>query len=160
MMPNPCGSCPPPPPTHPPTHPCTPLFPNHSCKHKGLAHPQTWTTAESCPLAFVLRKARSKPLNNHSPALDSDRDALRAGDGDPTSLDLVTTAGDPRPVVICGFGELGQTVANMIESPLAISMENRQMPYIAFDLSPDRIRNARAAGFNVMYGNPTHLVSA
>ena len=73
---------------------------------------------------------------------------------------MTTTAGDPRPVVICGFGELGQTVANMIESPLAVSMENRQMPYIAFDLSPDRVRNAREAGFNVMYGNPTHVVSS
>ena len=58
-----------------------------------------------------------------------------------------------RPVVICGFGEIGQTVANMLESPFAISLERGRVPYVAFDMSPTRLEAARAAGFNVMYGN-------
>lgn len=60
---------------------------------------------------------------------------------------------DPNPVVICGFGQLGQTVANMIESPLAMSLESRQLPYIAFDHRADRCNSAKAAGFNVTFGN-------
>lgn len=60
---------------------------------------------------------------------------------------------DSRAVVICGFGELGQTLANMLESPLAMSLERGCVPYIAFDLQPSRLRRAREAGFNVLYGD-------
>ena len=66
---------------------------------------------------------------------------------------------DPNPIVICGFGQLGQTVANMIESPLAVSLESRQMPYVAFDHRADRCNSARAAGFNVTFGNGSANVS-
>lgn len=59
---------------------------------------------------------------------------------------------DMRPVVICGFGELGQSVVNMLESPLSQTLERGQVPYVAFDLQPARIKAARAAGFNVVYG--------
>lgn len=59
---------------------------------------------------------------------------------------------DMRPVVICGFGELGQSVVNMLESPLSQALERGQVPYVAFDLQPSRIKAARAAGFNVLYG--------
>lgn len=61
-------------------------------------------------------------------------------------------ARDMRPVVICGFGELGQSVVNMLESPLSQTLERGQVPYVAFDLQPARIKGARAAGFNVLYG--------
>ncbi|KAK9810162.1 hypothetical protein WJX72_005895 [[Myrmecia] bisecta] len=60
---------------------------------------------------------------------------------------------DPRPIVICGFGELGQTLANMLESPFAVSLERGQVPYVAFDLVPARLKPAREAGFNVLYGD-------
>lgn len=60
---------------------------------------------------------------------------------------------DMRPVVICGFGELGQSVVNMLESPLSQTLERGQVPYVAFDLQPARIKAARAAGFNVVYGD-------
>ena len=71
---------------------------------------------------------------------------------------------DMRPVVICGFGELGQSVVNMLESPLSQTLERGQVPYVAFDLQPSRIKAARAAGFNVLYGSvvshrgPVHLM--
>ena len=75
--------------------------------------------------------------------------------------DLTLSGGEPkdqkdvRPVVICGFGEIGQTVANMLESPFAISLERGKVPYVAFEMSPHRLEAAREAGFNVMYGDAT-----
>ena len=71
----------------------------------------------------------------------------------------MTARMDPNPIVICGFGQLGQTVANMIESPLAVSLESRQMPYVAFDHRADRCNSAKAAGFNVTFGNGSPNVS-
>ena len=38
------------------------------------------------------------------------------------------------------FGELGQTVANMLESPLAVSAQSSPVRYIGFDMQPARIR--------------------
>ena len=101
-----------------------------------------------------------------------------------------------RPVVICGFGELGQLVANALESLLLSAPQGglspagsgggggamtlmvegvgnidgndattpakqlkmrarrkKRPPYVAFDLNPSRVRAARAAGFNVTYGD-------
>jgi hypothetical protein len=52
---------------------------------------------------------------------------------------IVPLKADYRPVVICGFGELGQTVANMLESPLAATLDQAPVGYIAFDLQPARI---------------------
>jgi Kef-type K+ transport system membrane component KefB/voltage-gated potassium channel Kch len=68
----------------------------------------------------------------------------------------------PAPVVICGFSELGQLVANALESPLvggggagagggsAVGTVRRT---VAFDLNPARVQAARAAGFNCLYGD-------
>ena len=66
---------------------------------------------------------------------------------------LVAASRDMRPVVICGFGELGQSLVNMLESPLSQTLERGPVPYVAFDLQPARIKAARAAGFNVLYGD-------
>jgi len=116
---------------------------------------------------------------------DSDDDGGASGHGGATA----------RPIVICGFGELGQLVANALESPLLsapqgglspagssgggemmMMMEGvgnvdgndattpakqqkmrarrkKRPPYVAFDLNPSRVRAARAAGFNVTYGD-------
>ena len=71
-----------------------------------------------------------------------------------SSLDDDSYEGAPSPVVVCGFGELGQMVANALESPLAGGGGARgPPPYIAFDLNPGRVRAARDAGFNVLYGD-------
>ena len=51
-----------------------------------------------------------------------------------------------RPVVIiCGFGRVGQIVAQMLTA------EN--IPYIAIDLDANAVMVGRERGFNVMYGN-------
>ncbi|GLC53047.1 hypothetical protein PLESTB_000702300 [Pleodorina starrii] len=57
------------------------------------------------------------------------------------------------PVVICGFSPAGQMVANMLESPLATGSD--VLPYLAFDLDPDRVAAGRKAGFKVLFGDPT-----
>jgi len=53
------------------------------------------------------------------------------------------------PVVICGFGGVGQTVANMLCSPAL----GRPLPYVAFDNNVARVQAAQEAGFNVLYGD-------
>lgn len=43
------------------------------------------------------------------------------------------------PIVICGFGGVGQTVANILASPAL----GRPLPYIAFDNNPARVQVGR-----------------
>lgn len=76
--------------------------------------------------------------------LPGDADGGLAASEVQTSKDLV---------VVCGFGELGQTVANMLESPLALSNKGSMPAYIGFDMQPTRIQAARDVGFNVTYGD-------
>ncbi|GLI67394.1 hypothetical protein VaNZ11_011578 [Volvox africanus] len=64
-------------------------------------------------------------------------------------------AGVTDPVVICGFSPAGQMIANMLESPLASSDGSSVMPYVAFDLDPDRVAAGRKAGFKVLFGDAT-----
>ena len=52
-------------------------------------------------------------------------------------------------VIICGFGRIGQNVARFLE--------RENTPYIALDLDPIRIREAKQAGQPVIYGDSTHL---
>ena len=58
-------------------------------------------------------------------------------------------------VVICGFGRSGQSLARMIDQ--------EKIPYIALDMDPDRVKEAAAAGDNVVYGDASrenYLVAA
>jgi CPA2 family monovalent cation:H+ antiporter-2 len=48
-------------------------------------------------------------------------------------------------VLICGYGRSGQAVARVLEQ--------EGMPYMALDLDPDRVRQARAAGQSVAFGD-------
>jgi CPA2 family monovalent cation:H+ antiporter-2 len=52
-------------------------------------------------------------------------------------------------VLICGFGRCGQNLARVLES--------QNIPYMALDLDPDRVRQAAAAGHNVAFGDSTRL---
>jgi CPA2 family monovalent cation:H+ antiporter-2 len=54
-------------------------------------------------------------------------------------------------VIICGFGRSGQNLARLLE------LEN--IPYMALDLDPDRVRQAAAAGQSVVYGDAARLQS-
>src|SRR5659263_33367 len=52
-------------------------------------------------------------------------------------------------VIICGYGCCGQNLARMLEQ------EN--IPYIALDLDPDRVRQAAVAGDSVVFGDAARL---
>lgn len=51
-------------------------------------------------------------------------------------------------VVICGFGRIGQNLADF--------MKAQSIPYIALDIDPALIREAREAGSDVYYGDSSH----
>jgi CPA2 family monovalent cation:H+ antiporter-2 len=67
----------------------------------------------------------------------------------PTELALETAAtrelAKREHVIICGFGRVGQNLARVLEQ--------RGFEYIALDLDPFRVRDARQAGDPVVYGD-------
>ena len=54
-------------------------------------------------------------------------------------------------VIICGYGRCGQNLARMLDT--------EQIPYMALDLDPDRVRQAAAAGDSVVFGDAARLQS-
>ncbi len=52
-------------------------------------------------------------------------------------------------VIICGYGRCGQNLARMLE--------RENIPYMALDLDPDRVRQAAAAGDSVVFGDAARL---
>ncbi|KAL3002598.1 hypothetical protein AAZX31_08G062800 [Glycine max] len=59
------------------------------------------------------------------------------------------------PVVILGFGQMGQVLANFLSNPLASGGDSDEVgwPYVAFDLDPSVVKAARKIGFPVLYGD-------
>jgi len=60
-----------------------------------------------------------------------------------------------RHVVICGYGRSGQAMGRLLEL--------QDIPYVALDLDPDRVRQAQAAGQSVAFGDaakPQALIAA
>ena len=60
----------------------------------------------------------------------------------------ITTQGH---VIICGYGRSGQNLARLLDK--------QQIPYMALDLDPDRVRQAAAAGQSVVFGDAARLQS-
>jgi CPA2 family monovalent cation:H+ antiporter-2 len=56
-----------------------------------------------------------------------------------------------RHVIICGYGRSGQNLARLLAP--------EKIPYMALDLDPDRVRQAAAAGQNVVFGDAARLQS-
>ncbi len=54
-------------------------------------------------------------------------------------------------VIICGYGRSGQNLASILH--------REGIPYMALDLDPDRVRQAAAAGQNVVFGDAARLQS-
>jgi monovalent cation:H+ antiporter-2, CPA2 family len=54
-------------------------------------------------------------------------------------------------VIIAGYGRSGQNLARLLE--------RENIPYMALDLDPDRVRNAAAAGQSVVFGDAARLQS-
>jgi CPA2 family monovalent cation:H+ antiporter-2 len=76
---------------------------------------------------------------------------LRRHTVEPTEVALETAAtrelARREHVIICGFGRVGQNIARVIET--------RGFEFIALDLDPHRVRDARQAGDAVVYGDAT-----
>ncbi len=51
--------------------------------------------------------------------------------------------------ILCGYGRIGQNVGHFLEE--------ESIPYVAVDLDPSRVREARIAGEPVYYGDSTEL---
>ncbi|KAG9445890.1 hypothetical protein H6P81_012018 [Aristolochia fimbriata] len=69
------------------------------------------------------------------------------------------------PVIILGFGQMGQVLANFLSTPLASGLDgdNVGWPFVAFDLDPSAVKAAQELGFPVLYGDgsrPAVLQSA
>jgi voltage-gated potassium channel Kch len=64
------------------------------------------------------------------------------------------------PVVIIGFGQMGQVLANFLSTPLATGLggDAGGWPYVAFDLDPGRVKAACKLGFPVLYGDGSRPV--
>lgn len=87
---------------------------------------------------FLLRNNRSlarRVLREHGP-----HQAAPPPDEDPTA-DVARR----EHVILCGFGRVGQNIARVLES--------QGFEYIAMDLDPARVRNARQGGDPVVYGD-------
>eukprot|EP01026_Neomeris_dumetosa_P044878 TRINITY_DN38026_c0_g1_i6.p1 TRINITY_DN38026_c0_g1~~TRINITY_DN38026_c0_g1_i6.p1 ORF type:complete len:649 (-),score=72.13 TRINITY_DN38026_c0_g1_i6:70-2016(-) len=78
---------------------------------------------------------------------------LISAEGETLQLEIQAGVGDQgnktqEQIVICGFGQVGQVIYNMLTSPLA----PKKYSVVAFDLNPSRVRAGRELGLNVMYG--------
>lgn len=60
-------------------------------------------------------------------------------------LEAVNTDKLKGHVIICGYGRIGQSVAHFLEE--------EQIPYVALDLDPMKVKEAYTAGEKVFYGN-------
>lgn len=68
------------------------------------------------------------------------------------------------PVVILGFGQMSQVLANFLSTPLASGIDgDAGWPFVAFDLDPSVVKASSKLGFPVLYGDgsrPAVLQSA
>ncbi|XP_020599791.1 K(+) efflux antiporter 3, chloroplastic isoform X2 [Phalaenopsis equestris] len=69
------------------------------------------------------------------------------------------------PVVILGFGQMAQVLANFLSMPLASGCDSNTIgwPYVVFDLNLSEVQAARRLGFPILYGDgsrPAVLQSA
>jgi len=68
--------------------------------------------------------------------------APAAADAEPPLMPKVPVSGH---AILCGFGRIGQGVAHLLEE--------ERIPYVALDLDPVRVKEARLAGEPVFYGD-------
>ncbi|KAK2662782.1 hypothetical protein Ddye_001356 [Dipteronia dyeriana] len=85
-------------------------------------------------------------------------------DAEEKTEEMVSFEGS-EPVVILGFGQMGQVLANFLSTPLATGGDGGFMgwPYVAFDLNPSVVKASRKLGFPTLYGDgsrPAVLQSA
>jgi len=115
----------------------------------GLVAPQ-WTSPVLA--SMVLSMLATPFLIMHSNAIVN---RLSSSDWLMQSVALTSiakrTIATERHVIICGYGRSGQNLARLLAK--------EQIPYMALDLDPDRVRQAAAAGQSVVFGDAARLQS-
>ncbi|KVI10890.1 Cation/H+ exchanger, partial [Cynara cardunculus var. scolymus] len=72
--------------------------------------------------------------------------------GDKTAEEAIFDATEP--VVILGFGQMSQVLANFLSTPLASGLDgDAGWPFVAFDLDPTVVKASRKLGFPILYGD-------
>jgi len=61
------------------------------------------------------------------------------------------------PVVILGFNQYGQVLANMLTAPTIGNILPNKRSFVAFDLEPSRVKAARECNLNVYYGDGSNM---
>ncbi|KAK4476945.1 hypothetical protein RD792_016114 [Penstemon davidsonii] len=83
---------------------------------------------------------------------------------DESEIDESVNFDASEPVVIVGFGQKAQVLANFLSTPLASGLDgDAGWPYVAFDLDLSVVKKSRKLGFPVLYGDgsrPAVLQSA
>ncbi|XP_028083336.1 K(+) efflux antiporter 3, chloroplastic-like isoform X2 [Camellia sinensis] len=113
-------------------------------------------------IVVVLSMALT-PLLNEVGRRAADFISKKFGEEDKTTDTVNFDASEP--VVILGFGQMGQVLANFLLTPLASGIDRDVVgqPYVAFDIDPYVVKASRKLGFPVLYGDasrPTVLQSA
>ncbi|GMP38742.1 hypothetical protein CsSME_00009880 [Camellia sinensis var. sinensis] len=113
-------------------------------------------------IVVVLSMALT-PLLNEVGRRAADFIGKKFGEEDKTTDTVNFDASEP--VVILGFGQMGQVLANFLLTPLASGIDRDVVgqPYVAFDIDPYVVKASRKLGFPVLYGDasrPTVLQSA
>ncbi|CAL5377592.1 unnamed protein product [Camellia sinensis] len=113
-------------------------------------------------IVVVLSMALT-PLLNEVGRRAADFIGKKFGEEDKTTDTVNFDASEP--VVILGFGQMGQVLANFLLTPLASGIDRDVVgqPYVAFDIDPYVVKATRKLGFPVLYGDasrPTVLQSA
>ncbi|KAG7669471.1 hypothetical protein Ndes2526B_g05803 [Nannochloris sp. 'desiccata'] len=93
-------------------------------------------------IVVVVLSMAATPLLTEAGRIVADRISAQDGEALSTSAsEFIYEA----PVLVCGFGDVGQAVANMLRA--------LNLPYVAFDLTVARVQAAQESGFNVLYGD-------
>ncbi|CAM6096927.1 unnamed protein product [Calypogeia fissa] len=107
-------------------------------------------------IVVVLSMALTPLLNEVGrAAAEYIESTLGSKTGDQDKMEGVTNFEASDPVVIIGFGQMGQVLANFLSTPLASGNggDAAGWSYVAFDLDPAQVKAARTLGFPVLYGD-------
>ncbi|CAA7054175.1 unnamed protein product [Microthlaspi erraticum] len=111
-------------------------------------------------IVVVLSMALTPTLNQLGrKAADFLDEKLDPGDRIPEDVNFDVS----ESIVIIGFGQMGQVLANFLSTPLVSDSDLVGWPYIGFDLNPAVVKESRKQGFPILYGDgsrPSVLQSA
>jgi hypothetical protein len=99
-------------------------------------------------IVVVISMALTPALAELSQVLGDMWEEERPGGGDIAPAALQD--GNEEAMVICGFGQMGQVLVNMLESPMSLV---KNPHFVAFDLDPACVSAAQGMGFHTYYAD-------